>query len=182
MSPTCHTNNASLIYWHEFLECSQILVHAVAKFQIHGYNTFRDMNYYPVTDRRTDGRTDRQTDRKRCIWAHRAICTGGLKNILAYQKRSSVPKSKSKAKNPRQSILGHLNMITLIYNLKGMHVQTIKRGEHTSQISLTTRCLTWLCPTCPKNVWSAQELNTFICSSHKTPLYTLHRDHHLRFQ
>ncbi len=34
------------------------------------------MNYYPVTDRRTDG----QTDRKRCIWAHRAICTGGLKN------------------------------------------------------------------------------------------------------
>ena len=30
------------------------------------------MNYYPVTDR--------QTDRKRCIWAHRAICTGGLKN------------------------------------------------------------------------------------------------------
>ncbi len=33
------------------------------------------MNYYPVTD----GRTDRQTDRKRCIWAHHAICTGGLK-------------------------------------------------------------------------------------------------------
>ncbi len=28
----------------------------------------------------TDGRTDRQTDRKRCTWAHRAKCTGGLKN------------------------------------------------------------------------------------------------------
>ncbi len=26
--------------------------------------------------------TDRQTDRKRCIWAHRAICTGGLKNCV----------------------------------------------------------------------------------------------------
>ena len=52
---------------------------AVVKFQIHSYNSIRDMNYYPVTD----GQTDRQTDRKWCIWAHRAICTGGLKNIGA---------------------------------------------------------------------------------------------------
>ncbi len=30
----------------------------MAKFQIHSYNTFRDMNYYPVTDGRTDGQTE----------------------------------------------------------------------------------------------------------------------------
>ena len=29
----------------------------------------------------TDRRTDRRTDRKRCIWAHRANCTGGLKKL-----------------------------------------------------------------------------------------------------
>ena len=34
----------------------------MAKFQIHNYNTFRDMNYYPVTDGRTDRRTDRRTE------------------------------------------------------------------------------------------------------------------------
>ncbi len=34
----------------------------MAKFQIHSYNTFGDMNYYPVTDRQTDGRTDRRTE------------------------------------------------------------------------------------------------------------------------
>ncbi len=37
-------------------------VTAITKFQIHSYNTFRDMNYYPVTDRRTDRQTDRQTE------------------------------------------------------------------------------------------------------------------------
>ncbi len=55
-------------------------LYTVAKFQIHRYNTFREMNNYPVTDRRTDGQTDGQKAIKRCIWAHRAICTGGLKN------------------------------------------------------------------------------------------------------
>ncbi len=30
----------------------------MAKFQIHSYNSFRDMNYYPVTDGQTDGRTE----------------------------------------------------------------------------------------------------------------------------
>ena len=43
----------------------------MVKFQVPNSITFRDMNYYPVTDG--------QTDRKRWIWAHRAICTGGLK-------------------------------------------------------------------------------------------------------
>ncbi len=38
-------------------------------------NTFWDMNYCPV-------QTDGMTDRKQCIWAHRAICTGGLKKHL----------------------------------------------------------------------------------------------------
>ena len=33
-------------------------IDTVAKFQNDSYNTFRDMNYYPVTDRRTDGRTE----------------------------------------------------------------------------------------------------------------------------
>ncbi len=30
----------------------------IGKFQIHSYNTFRDMNYYPVTDGLTDRRTE----------------------------------------------------------------------------------------------------------------------------
>ena len=38
------------------------------------------MNYYLVWFL---SQTDGQTDRKRCIWAHRAICTGGLKNTIA---------------------------------------------------------------------------------------------------
>ncbi len=81
--------------WHAtiyFRECSRYFfymclwgLYIVAKFQIHSYNTFRDKNYYPLTD----GQTDRQKvmhmsiymyirmDRKWCIWA---ICTGGLKN------------------------------------------------------------------------------------------------------
>ena len=33
------------------------------------------MNFYQVWQ------TDRQTDWKRCIWDHRGICTGGLKNV-----------------------------------------------------------------------------------------------------
>ncbi len=33
-------------------------LYTVAKFQIHIYSTFRDMNFYPVTVRRTDGRTE----------------------------------------------------------------------------------------------------------------------------
>ena len=37
-------------------------LYTVAKFQIHSYNAFRDMNYYPVTDRQADRRMDRQTD------------------------------------------------------------------------------------------------------------------------
>ncbi len=55
----------------------------MVKFQVPNSITFRDMNYYPVTDGRTDGQTDRQTDRKQCIRAHRAICTGGLKKMQA---------------------------------------------------------------------------------------------------
>ncbi len=30
----------------------------MVKFQIHSYNIFRDMNYYPVTGRRTDRQTE----------------------------------------------------------------------------------------------------------------------------
>ena len=49
----------------------------VAKFQIHSSNTFRDMNYYPVTDRRTDGQADGQ---KVMHMSPPCICKGGLKN------------------------------------------------------------------------------------------------------
>ncbi len=58
--------------------------HTVVKFQVPIPNTSWDMNYFPLLfspefrsspDYR---QTDRQTDRKRCIWAHRATCTGGL--------------------------------------------------------------------------------------------------------
>ncbi len=49
------------------------------------YNIFRDMNFFQsdfwsCPDRQTDRPTDWQTDGKWCIWAHRAICTGGRKN------------------------------------------------------------------------------------------------------
>ena len=39
----------------------------MVNFQVPNSITAQDMNYYPVTDG--------QTDRKRCIIAHRAICT-----------------------------------------------------------------------------------------------------------
>ena len=58
MSPTCHNNNAWPI-------CHQSFSWSVV-------STFWDMNFYPVTDR------------KRRIWAHRAICTGGLKTVSNY--------------------------------------------------------------------------------------------------
>ncbi len=51
-------------------------------FQIHSYNIFRDLNYYPVTD----GRTDRRTDRQKAMhmsppcnmhrWAQKSYITG----------------------------------------------------------------------------------------------------------
>ncbi len=62
----------------------------MVKFQVHKSNTPWDMNYFlPFWSSRiifslfgqvqtTDYR--QTTDRKRCIWAHRASCTGGLKN------------------------------------------------------------------------------------------------------
>ncbi len=56
----------------------------VAMFHSPSSKTFQDMNYYPVwylfQSIRTGGQTDRQTDRKWRIWAHRAKCTGWLKN------------------------------------------------------------------------------------------------------
>ncbi len=76
MSPTCHSYNTIIVRWREFFwECSQ------SQFQTPTYNTFWD-KFLKVWQ--TDGQTDRQTDRKRCIRAHRAICTGGLnKRCLA---------------------------------------------------------------------------------------------------
>ncbi len=61
----------------------------MVEFQIHSYNTFWDMNFYQVwqTDRLTDG----QTGRKRCIRAHRAICTGGLKKWTLHVNWYFVP-------------------------------------------------------------------------------------------
>ena len=39
-----------------FLECSQVLVHTAGHvvMMLELLNTFRDMNYYPVIDRRTE--------------------------------------------------------------------------------------------------------------------------------
>ncbi len=68
-----------LLTWF-FLECSQWQAQTYG-LQLSISITFRDMNYYPVKDGQTDRQTDWQTDRKRCIWAHRAICTGGLKKL-----------------------------------------------------------------------------------------------------
>ncbi len=67
MSPTCHSNNALFICWHEFF-LDELLS-----------TTFGPVR--TTDNRQTDRQTDRlQTDRKRCIWAHCANCTGGLKN------------------------------------------------------------------------------------------------------
>ncbi len=53
------------------------MLHIVVKFQTASYNTFWDMNYCSVWILVKS----RRTDRKRCIRAHHAICTGGLKNV-----------------------------------------------------------------------------------------------------
>ncbi len=81
------------IKWHvelakNLLECSSYFLHIglqkkfiVVKFQVPNSIIFWDMNYYlrllVQSGRQTDNR--QTTDRKRCIWAHRANCTGGLK-------------------------------------------------------------------------------------------------------
>ncbi len=62
MSLPCHTNNALLISWH----------------------TFWDINYslrLSVQSRQTEKL--QTTDKRWCIWAHRASCTGGLKNYIS---------------------------------------------------------------------------------------------------
>ena len=121
MSPTCHGNNALHICWHEFLECSQVLVHTAGPMS--GSSTYEQYflryeltNYSPIKKYTSKSvirifpictyesfillqsfrfiaiilfeiwiiiqwRTDGRTDRKRCIRAHRAICTGGLKKL-----------------------------------------------------------------------------------------------------
>ncbi len=59
----------------------------MVKFQIPNFNTFWDMNYFLLLlVKSRQQMTDRQTDRKLCIWAHRAICTGGLKNAIWHWK------------------------------------------------------------------------------------------------
>ena len=56
------------------------------KFQVPTSNTFWDMNYYLRLLVQSGRQTDRQqTDRKQCIWAHRANCTGGLKNEIHFR-------------------------------------------------------------------------------------------------
>ncbi len=70
MSPACHSKGPLPQYWPYrylllkiyFRECNRYFsnmqlwgLYIVAKFQIHSYYTFRDMNYYPVTDGQTDG-------------------------------------------------------------------------------------------------------------------------------
>ncbi len=67
------------------------------------------MNYYPVwflvKSRQT---TDRQTDRKRRIWAHRAKCTGGLKNHIMTFFWSLIQYKNAPC---RESQKGHANKI-----------------------------------------------------------------------
>ncbi len=78
--PTCHCLEHRLFSTLSHYYSTWIL-NALLKFQAPSYNGFWDMNFYPVESWQTDRRTDRQTDRKRCIRAHRAICTGGLKKV-----------------------------------------------------------------------------------------------------
>ncbi len=49
-----------------------IQVHVHIKFRDPSYHTYRDVNYCPVT-------FGQVTDGKRCIRAHLANCTGGLR-------------------------------------------------------------------------------------------------------
>ena len=61
-----------LLIWF-YLECSQWQAQTypiVVKFQVANSITFRDMNYYPVTDGRTESDAYEPT-----------ICTGGLKKV-----------------------------------------------------------------------------------------------------
>ncbi len=73
-----------------FLECSQYfsemhlaVFYNVVMFQSPNCNTFWYMIFGQVfLVKYFRSSPYRRTDRKRCIWAHRAKCTGGLKNVL----------------------------------------------------------------------------------------------------
>ncbi len=74
-----------MLTWQKFLECSSYFLHINVVYcgKISGsylqyfwrYELFSPI-FGPV-------QTDRRTDRKWCIWAHRAICTGGLNKLFA---------------------------------------------------------------------------------------------------
>ncbi len=77
VSPPANIMTLRLGLTNELLSSSFCLVtDRQTKFHDPRCNTFRDMNYYQVWILVKW----RQTDRKRCTWAHRAVCTGGLKN------------------------------------------------------------------------------------------------------
>ena len=72
MGLTCHSNNAVFICLHDFFRVwSETNVNLHLYFL--GYELFSPTFGQIQTDRW-------QTDGKRCIWAHSAICTGGLQN------------------------------------------------------------------------------------------------------
>ena len=75
------------------------------------YNTFWDMNFFQCDFWCSP---DRLTDGKQCIWAHRAICTGGLKkgNVhgMALNRNLYLP-----VRNTQCGVLQYLGVLTLFH-------------------------------------------------------------------